>query len=139
RAYRHLHSLEDGRRFGSWLLRIVTNLSLNFRRSRAVGGRRISFEDCILDGQRPREEYLSDAPHSDERPGAGFMAEELADTIQTALGELPEAQRTALILFCMEQLPQKEVAEIMECSVEAVKWHVFQARKKLKVHLADYL
>ncbi|MFH1748499.1 MAG: sigma factor, partial [Planctomycetota bacterium] len=46
RAYRHLHSLEDGRRFGSWLLRIVTNLSLNFRRSRAVGGRRISFEDC---------------------------------------------------------------------------------------------
>ena len=36
----------------------------------------------------------------------------------------------------MEGLPQKEIAVELGCSVEAVKWHVFQARKKLKVLLA---
>ena len=45
----------------------------------------------------------------------------------------------ALILFSVEGVPQKEVAEILECSVELVKWNVFQARKKLKELLADVL
>jgi DNA-directed RNA polymerase specialized sigma24 family protein len=44
-----------------------------------------------------------------------------------------------LILFSVEGLPQKEVAEILECSVELVKWNVFQARQKLKDLLAEHL
>ncbi|HOW17732.1 MAG TPA: sigma factor, partial [Phycisphaerae bacterium] len=34
RAYRSLGSLNEPARFGPWLMRIVSNLSLNFRRSR---------------------------------------------------------------------------------------------------------
>jgi RNA polymerase sigma-70 factor (ECF subfamily) len=139
RAYRNLSTLEDAARFGPWFLRIVTNLSLNFRRSRGVGGPRLSLEDCILDQERPREELIADAPYSDQRPGAQLAAAELSETVRAAIAELPEQQRTALVLFSIEQLPQKEVASIMGCSVEAVKWHVFQARKKLKAQLAEYL
>ncbi|MFQ5805763.1 MAG: RNA polymerase sigma factor [Phycisphaerae bacterium] len=133
RAYRHLDSLEEGQRFGSWLLRIVTNLSLNFRRDRAVGGRRVSLDDCVLDDHGPRAEHL------DQRPEAELAASELRSVVQAAIAQLPEQQRTALVLFGFEQLPQKEVAAIMDCSVEAVKWHVFQARKKLREQLADYI
>lgn len=136
RAYRKLDSLDEPARFGSWLLRIVTNLSLNFRRSR---GPRLSFEDCLVGEDESREERVSDAPHSDERPGATLAASELETRIEAAIAELPPQQRTALVLFSIEQLPQKEVAEILDCSVEAVKWHVFQARKKLKGRLADYV
>jgi RNA polymerase sigma-70 factor (ECF subfamily) len=136
RAYRNLGTLEDERRFGPWLLRIVTNLSLNFRRARAAGGRRVSFEDCILDDGRPRAELLADSPNSDERPGAKTAADELSTFLHEAIAELPEKQRMALVLFSIEQLPQKEVAEIMDCGVEAVKWHVFQARRKLRERLA---
>ena len=139
RAYRNLHTLEDQRRFGPWLLRIVTNLSLNFRRSRAVGGRRVSFEDCILDGESAHAETHAGAPDAGADPSAELAAGELADIVQSAIAELPEQQRTALVLFSIEQLPQKEVAAIMECSVEAVKWHVFQARRKLRERLAQYL
>jgi RNA polymerase sigma-70 factor, ECF subfamily len=139
RAYRNLDSLEDASRFGPWLLRIVTNLSLNFRRARKAAGRRVSFEDCILDDDRPREERFSDAPYSDTRPTARLAAAELSEVVQTAISELPDRQRTALVLFSIEQLPQAEVASIMDCSVEAVKWHVFQARKKLKERLAEFL
>ena len=139
RAFRNLDSLEDERRFGSWLLRIVTNLSLNFRRDRAAGGPRVSLEDCILDEHGGRNQRVPDAPYSDQRPDAELAASELHTLVQEAIATLPERQRMALVLFSLEQLPQKEVAAIMDCSVEAVKWHVFQARKKLKGQLADYL
>lgn len=139
RAYRSLDSLEDEQRFGSWLLRIVTNLSLNLRRDRAVGRRCVSLDDCIRDERPGRSERVPDPPHSDQRPGAELAAAELHGLVQAAVAQLPEQQRTALVLFSIEQLPQKEVAAIMDCSVEAVKWHVFQARKKLKAQLAKYV
>jgi RNA polymerase sigma-70 factor (ECF subfamily) len=140
RAYRNLETLEDARRFGSWLLRIVTNLSLNFRRDRAAGARRkVSFEDCLRPDEESAELRLPASRHVDERPGAELAARELAEVTQRAIAELGEQQRTALVLFSIEQLPQKQVAEIMGCSVEAVKWHVFQARRKLKERLAAYL
>lgn len=139
RAYRGLHTLEDAGRFGPWLLRIVTNLSLNFRRARGSGVRKVSFEDCIVNEDQSRDELISDAPYSEDRPGATLAAAELSARVQAAINELPDQQRTALVLFSIEQLPQKDVASIMGCSVEAVKWHVFQARKKLKDMLGDHL
>ena len=139
RAYQNLQTLEDQRRFGSWLLRIVTNLSLNFRRARGTGGRVVSFDDCILDGERPRTMQVSAPDYSDERPGAKLAADELADVLHVAMAELPDRQRLALVLFSIEQMPQKQVAEILDCSVEAVKWHVHQARKKLRERLAEHL
>jgi len=36
-------------------------------------------------------------------------------------------------------LSHREVSEIMGCSVEAARWHVFQARQKLKGLLKDHL
>ena len=56
-----------------------------------------------------------------------------------AMNELPEKQRIAIVMFTIEQMPQKQVAEALDCSVEAVKWHVFQGRKKLKELLKEHL
>lgn len=139
RAHRSLDGLEDAARFGPWLLRIVSNLSLNFRRDRAVGGRRVSLDDCVLDEGESAGQRLAAPAHSDENPGAALAGRELAEVVQRELAGLTEQQRMALVLFSVEQLPQKDVAEIMNVSVEAVKWHVFQARKALKERLADYL
>ena len=36
-------------------------------------------------------------------------------------------------------MPQKDVAEQLNCSVEAAKWHVFQGRKRLREMLKDDL
>lgn len=139
RAYRNLATLEDAERFGAWFLRIVTNLSLNFRRGRAVRGPRISFEDCFLGEDQSADDVLPDPHQAEMTPDARLAERELAAHVQAALAELPEQQRTALVLFSMEQMPQKEVAQILDCSVEAVKWHVFQARRKLKEKLAAFL
>jgi RNA polymerase sigma-70 factor (ECF subfamily) len=72
-------------------------------------------------------------------PDASPASSELGAAIQRAIEALPDKQRLALVLFSIEGLPQKEVAAVLDCSVELVKWNVFQARKKLREALGDYL
>ena len=143
RAYRGLGTLEDRGLFGPWLLRIVSNLALNFRRSRQTGTARSAMPlDEVVEGP---EEFRSPSGESLAGGGLGESASdsplsgELRGAIGDAISRLPEKQRLALILFSIEGLPQKEVARIMECSVELVKWNVFQARKTLRKTLAGYL
>lgn len=136
RAFKSLESLDDPRKFGSWLMRIVSNLALNFRRDR-----RPTLSLATGDDERGiGEDALADPSGADPSGGRDSMQSgEAHDAVTAAIERLPEKQRMALILFAIEGLPQKEVAEILECSVEAVKWNVFQARKTLKESLSEYL
>ncbi len=136
KAFDKLDTLSRVERFGSWMLRITSNLSLNKRRSRAL--RRHLSLDAAAESDEGRGEMNRPDPRA-VTPVAAASAIELKGVIEDAMQELPEMQRQALILFSMEKMPQKEVAKILGCSVEAVKWHVFTARKKLKDVLRDYL
>jgi RNA polymerase sigma-70 factor (ECF subfamily) len=57
------------------------------------------------------------------------------EAIEEAIGELPDRQQTAVILFEVEGCSIKEVSEIMGCSEGAVKFNVHTARKKLQGRL----
>ncbi len=138
RAYSSLSQLEDPSRFGPWLMRVVSNLALNFRRSRQLRSA-ASFDETdsaaagarrAADGQR-----LADKWHAN----TGTISDELSAAVGRAIEKLPDKQRLALILFSVEGMPQKEVAKILNCSIELVKWNVFEARRKLKDMLAEFL
>jgi len=140
RAYRSLESLKDPARFGQWLMRIVGNLALNALRSRrsGVAGSSLSLDDV---GGKAGELRTADGAAVLQRltPGDTSGSEETQEAVRRALEALPDKQRLALVLFTIEGLPQKEVADLLDCSVELVKWNVFQARKKLREMLAEYL
>ena len=140
RAYRSLGTLKDRRRFGPWLMRIVSNLSLNARRDRKRGpaGPPVSLDevgDKVGSMRSPDGEIVLQGFMPADNP----VSAELRAAIRRAIDALPEKQRLALILFSIEGMPQKEVAAILDCSIELVKWNVFQARKKLREALAEYL
>ncbi|MBI4719311.1 MAG: sigma-70 family RNA polymerase sigma factor [Planctomycetes bacterium] len=138
RAFRNLAQLDDPARFGPWLMRVVTNLALNYRRSRA--GRAASplddTETATADLRNPRTGQALEVALEDDD---GAMPEELRAAISRGLEQLPEKQRLALVLFSVEGMPQKEVAEILDCSIELVKWNVFQARRKMRDLLDKFL
>ena len=138
RAFRCLDQLDDPARFGPWLMRIVSNQSLNFRRSRSSRAA-ASLDDMIGDPGEARRPATGMKLATDEGDETGPLPVELHDEISQALATLPDKQRLALVLFSVEGMPQKEVAEVLECSIELVKWNVFQARKKLKDLLQEYL
>ena len=117
RAFQRLASLSKPERFGAWLTRIVVNQALNYRRGRALRQKE-SLTPLRLGGEDNQRGELN-----------------IADTATAS----PEEQRMALVLSSVQKLPQKQVAEMLNMSVEAVKWHVFTARKKLKDRFRDYL
>jgi RNA polymerase sigma-70 factor (ECF subfamily) len=136
RAHRSLATLEQRARFGPWLMRIVSNLSLNYRRSRRhVAAPLDEMVEASEGLRRPDGETRT----AETSPEGAALSEELREIIDRAIRTLPEKQRLALILSSVEGMPQKDVAQILDCSVELVKWNVFQARKKLREQLRDYL
>ncbi|MEE9294162.1 MAG: sigma-70 family RNA polymerase sigma factor [Phycisphaerae bacterium] len=137
KAYQSLDQLADRSRFGSWLMRIVSNLALNYRRSRAASA---------MSGLDDTVEASIDPRGADGRllttsgtPAADRREQELKKAMAAAIADLSEPQRQSLVMSSMAGIPQKEVADMLECSVEMVKWNVFQARKALKQTLAQYL
>jgi RNA polymerase sigma-70 factor, ECF subfamily len=136
RAYRSLDRLKDAARFGPWLLRTVANLALNARRSRRRGMTVELDEDRGAEGSVDQAGPLKATSMTPDREIEG---RELQQAIDAALESLPEKQRLALVLFSIEGWAQKDIAELLDCSLETVKWSVFQARRKIRERLGDMI
>jgi len=97
-----------------WMFRTVGNLCRNLRRKR-------------------RPEALAEwiEPSTASTPGGAMQRAEELERLRAAVEELPEQQRTALVLRTMERMEYAQVAEIMELSVAAVRTHVHLARRRL--------
>jgi RNA polymerase sigma-70 factor (ECF subfamily) len=139
KGFTSLNTLQTPEAFGGWLMRIVSNLSLNFRRSRKTRSQ-LPLDDLL----GPVEGSAHSAGGSEWMARGGdpvhqLESREMGRKLQAALSQLPEKQRLAIVMFTIEEMPQKQVAEALNCSVEAVKWHVFQGRKKLKEMLKDVI
>ena len=141
KAYASLDTLQKPAAFGGWLMRIVSNLSLNYRRSRKTRQSSQLSEVLGPQGGDATEAHGggSEWMASSADPVRGLEGRELGEKLKAALAQLPEKQRLAIVMFTIDEMPQKQVAEALGCSVEAVKWHVFQGRKKLKEILKDVM
>ena len=65
-----------------------------------------------------------------------LMSEQPAiDEVAELLATLPKQQRAAAAMFYVEQLSVLEIAEALEVSEGAVKFHLHQARQKLRAHI----
>ena len=143
KSYTSLATLQKPEAFGGWLMRIVSNLSLNYRRSRKTRSQ-LPLDDLLGTAESSQQAAAATGGGSDWMAQSGdpvhlLESEEMGRKLQQALNQLPEKQRMAIIMFTIEEMPQKQVAEALNCSVEAVKWHVFQGRKRLREILRDHL
>lgn len=103
----------------TWLHRIAHNLCVDFLRKNKPS--RISpLSDELVDGQMTAEDEL------------GIQADQLM--LQVALGRLPERQRSALLLTHYQGLSNKEVADILAVSVDALESLLARARRSLKAY-----
>mgnify|MGYP005844948989 CR=1 FL=1 len=133
KGFKSLDTLERPEAFGGWLMRIVSNLSLNYRRGRKLRAT-LPLDDLLApaEGHQQADAGSSEWMAGNGDPGHAASSREMGQKLQ-------EKQRLAIVMFTIEQMPQKQVAQAMECSVEAVKWHVFQGRKKLRELMQEYL
>jgi len=123
-------------KFSTWLFTIARNLCLNEirRRSRHPAE---SLEEAHAEHEdQPRQQY------EDKKvflPTENVLHGELARKIEEALAELPENQRTAILLCRQDELSYEEIAGVLDCSLSATKSLIHRGRETLKEKLKPYL
>ena len=106
-----------------WLFTIVANLVRSHYRKARVREVVLLPTDLPYDGAAPDSHQLAEA-------------RETAAWLEKAIAALPFAQREVVALCCVEQLPQEDVAELLELPVNTVKTHLRRARMALAQALA---
>ena len=131
KAFERFELFEQGTNCKAWLLQILRNTWIDRLRHKKIVGQVLHLEEEIV------------AQTSNDYETVWSNAEDLIENfsdeqIIKALNELPEDQRLTLFLIDVEQLSQKEVAEIMAVAVGTVKSRASRARMELKKKLSSY-
>ena len=135
-VYKSAWRYEPSAKFSTWLFTIARNLCLNEIRRRA----RHPAES--LDQTRAEADDQPLHQVEDRRvvsPPDELLHGELEQKITAVLAELPENQRTALLLCRQEELSYEEIAEVLDCSLSATKSLIHRGRETLKSKLKPYL
>jgi len=126
KAYRALPSFRGDSAFYTWLYRIAINTAKNS----LVSTKRRPI-DYDLDLQDP-EQYALQARLTDgETPEHLVLTDEIRETVNGAMAELPEDLRTAIVLREIDGLSYEEIAASMDCPVGTVRSRIFRAREAI--------
>jgi RNA polymerase sigma-70 factor (ECF subfamily) len=135
-TYKSARRYRQTAKFSTWLFTIARNLCLNELRRRSRHPAESIEENHAEHEDLPRQQYED---KSQLAPHEQMLQSELARKIEEALAELPENQRTALLLCRQEELSYEEIADILDCSLSATKSLIHRGRETLKEKLKPYL
>lgn len=119
RALGKLDSWQPGSRLDSWMFTITRNAWIDETRSRTRRG-----EIAVTD------EHLDTTP----APAAGI---EDALSVQRAMAQLPEEQRSAVLMVLIEGLPYKEAATVLDIPIGTLTSRLARGRIALQALLGD--
>jgi len=130
RAFVNIRSFDDRRKFSSWLYRIATNLTIDRLRKRkpdyhldqAVKGT----EDLTMYSQLETDEDL---------PEEEFDRLEIREQIERHILSLSDTYRSVIILRYIDELPLKEISEILDIPLGTVKTRLYRGREALREKL----
>lgn len=135
RAYRGIKSFRGKSSFSTWLYRITMNTCIDYTRkkARSVDSLAVPEEVAEYAGSEP---IVASLPRE---PGADALSSELGEQIQKAIDLLPEYHKSVFVLYEIEGLSYKEIADVVGCSIGTVMSRLHYARKKLRSMLAPYV
>lgn len=123
RAYKQLARFEDRASFGTWVYRIAANYSLDLIRSRKPQkARQTNDAEDIMAG------IASGAPGPDRLLVSGRIQE----TLDAAMRELSQQERTAFVLRHFEGQSIEEIGGTLGLGTNATKHSIFRAVQKLR-------
>jgi RNA polymerase sigma-70 factor, ECF subfamily len=134
KAYRAIHGFRGDSAFYTWLYRIAINTAKNHLVSE---GRRPL--EHGMDLQDP-EQYEIHARLKDvDTPERLLLTDEIQRTVESAIADLPEDLRTAIVLRELEGMSYEQIAETMACPVGTVRSRIFRAREAIDEKLKPLL
>ncbi len=130
KAYTNIQSFDTKRQFSPWLYRIAHNTIVNFiRKSSRSPVRYFDFESLASLFTRDK------APSAE----AEFDKTQTQEMIEKCLQELPEKYRGPLVLYYIEELEYKEIADVLKMKPSTVGVRIHRAKQALhKIYTKTY-
>jgi len=130
RIFRSRERYQPNAKFTTWMFRITTNVALNWRRD----SRRQTAEMHVdqLSTCARAFEFRDDALRMDEM----MIRRHRAQEVRAAVDALPGKQLAAVLMHKYEGMDYSEIAEVLGCSVPALKSVLFRAYETLRRRLA---
>lgn len=125
KAFRALSSYDHRRKFSSWLFKIAHNATIDHLRKGQL--QTVPLEDPTRDGA----DWVDRLEDGVANPEQLRQRVELADMLESAIGELRPAYREVMLLRHREELSYQEIAEVTAASLGAVKTNLHRGRQEL--------
>lgn len=132
KAYNSLQSFRGDSKFSVWLYRIVSNVCLDFLRSK---NRRPTVSLSVEDDDG--EDAQLDVADDSQSPELLLDRKLTRDSVRRGLDSLPPDYRQILLLREIQGLSYDEIAQALSLEVGTVKSRIFRARKRLCTFLID--
>lgn len=123
-AVRHIGGLRDDAKFGSWIFGIAHQKWIQRWRKQ-------SRENSAL------EELENAPPDFHESPDDWLIRQEDESEFMNLLNQLPLPQRSALLLFFVEEFSLEEIADITGASIGTVKSRLHYGKRTLREWLKE--
>lgn len=131
RVWKGLPKLKTTKYFSTWLYRISWNVAIDQRRRLAKGREKTSFDEKYEDKEQLN--YGKNLSNAQDTPDLMYL--HYQDLVQRGLDNLSFDHRAVLVLHDLEDIPQKQVAQILDVPVGTVKSRLFHARNSFKKFL----
>lgn len=126
KAYRSIASFRGDCRFSSWMIRIASNVCLDFLRSKSRK-QTVPLTTENDDGEEAELDIPDTAPLPEDR----LLSGELKASISRGFERLSDEQRQILVLRELDGLSYDEIAGTLGIEIGTVKSRIFRARKRL--------
>ncbi len=133
RVYRGLKDFRFRSEFSTWLHRITVNVCLSHKASSRSYSRPRKHEDASDDDQQSDGDIADPA----DGPDVSAVRSEISRRVDEAMLTLAPKHRMVFSLRHLEGYSLKEIAGMMDCAEGTVKRYLFDATRKMRVHLKD--
>jgi RNA polymerase sigma-70 factor (ECF subfamily) len=135
KAYRALPAFRGDSAFYTWLYRIGINTAKNYLM--AMGRRAPTSTEVEAEEAEGFEEgeQLRDI----NTPESLLLSNEIAETVNSTIEQLPEELRTAIQMREIEGMSYEDIAKAMDCPIGTVRSRIFRAREAIAEQLRPLL
>lgn len=116
----------------SFLMGVAFNLYRNHKR-------KLSVRQRILGASVSIDETAESIPAEGQDTEDMVILQEESQIVRRAVEKLPDKYRIPILLYYMEELPQADIAAVMQISESAVKTRLHRAKKILREKLEGLL
>lgn len=119
-AYQNIKSFDTGQRWSPWIYRIAHNTFVNALRSKKNGFISIDFDTLL-------SHPVYDDPDVKERE-----QKEMRILLDKGLEDIPPKYREVLVLHYFEELPYKDIAQILKVPIGTIGIRLKRAKEALR-------